>query len=451
MAQALPRYCPRCGTPTRADMQFCATCKLPVGAMLHRPDSTAFSIEDANTAPQEATMPTPRRIPPGNDAYFSSTSPGSQDFQAGQNTAEESTRSPQFPPTPPRPAGAGGWSTSAQEPWNASGPASLPGNQTTQAQWNNQAAPLLPLQQTFRQRSQRAGRIYLTLLIGSLIVVIGALVFAVLGGYLPGMKPSQATIKTTNLNSNVTYAGATVTILNVQQAQDFLDDPQTATDGMLRLNLQEQNTTKVPIAWDYNQSARLASPGKAALAPTYVKAKGSIAPGATQKSFLDFTIKDGGNLNSLLFQLGTAREAQLQIPLSGQADLNKYQPQTSKQNKNLVYFGLNWTLTGTTRSLSLPNQQASSGMEFLVLNLTIDNTLSQQAISGSPFDYLRVKAGGKTVAPIGSTVPVSFATGEMGKTGTATFLIPQNSAACTLLMLSQDPGTSGQASVNFQI
>jgi hypothetical protein len=61
-----------------------------------------------------------------------------------------------------------------------------------------------------------------------------------------------------------------------------------------------------------------------------------------------------------------------------------------------------------------------------------------------------VKAGGKTLAPVSTTLPISFASGEMAKTGTITFLIPQNSTNCTLLLLSQDPGGSGQASTDFQ-
>jgi hypothetical protein len=117
----------------------------------------------------------------------------------------------------------------------------------------------------------------------------------------------------------------------------------------------------------------------------------------------------------------------------------------------MLYFGLNWTLTSATVSLSIPGQQAPSGQEFLTLTLEVDNTLSQEAITGSPFDYLRVQAGSQTVSPIATTLPVSFATGEMGKTGTATFLIPQNSHTCTLILLSQDPGTSGQATTAFQV
>ncbi|MGH2479644.1 MAG: hypothetical protein ACRDHW_08320, partial [Ktedonobacteraceae bacterium] len=108
-----------------------------------------------------------------------------------------------------------------------------------------------------------------------------------------------------------------------------------------------------------------------------------------------------------------------------------------------------WTFTSSTTSLSIPGQQATSGMEYLTLALTVNNPLSQQVISGSPFDYARVKIGGKTFTTVSTTLPVSFTSGATGKTGAVTFLIPQNSTSGTFLFLSQDSGTSGQASIDF--
>lgn len=470
MAQALPRYCPRCGTPTRADMQRCATCNLPVEAMLSRPDDKRSSTGDYHDAtPEGAVAPTPWRMQQGDETYFAPPSPRPQGFQPGWSAPGEPMHSPQLPPISPLPPEPGNWNApnnpGMQQPWSAPAPQpapdpwSAPGNPTypannpaAQAPWNNQAAPLLPPAQTPRPRSQlRAGRIFLVLLILLLLVGGGAFAFSALGGHIPGLNVTQATIKTTGINNTVTYAGATITLLNAQQAQNFVDDPQTASDGMLRLTLQELNSTNVPITWDYNQSARLIVQGKPALAPTYIKTNGTLAPGVSRKSVIDFAVTNGGNLHNLVFQLGTAKEAQMQIPLTAQANLSQYQPKTSTQKGTLAYFGLNWTLTGATTSLSIAGQQASSGMEFLTLNLTIDNPLSQQAISGSPFDYMRVKVGGQTAAPVSTTIPVSFANGAMGKKGIATFLIPQNNTACTLLMMSQDPGTSGQAKLDFQI
>jgi hypothetical protein len=279
----------------------------------------------------------------------------------------------------------------------------------------------------------------------------GYLLLSLLGGHFPRLGVSQAPITTKNLHLTVPYAGIDITLLTVQQAQNFLDDPHSVDDGMVRLNLQEQNKTTVAIHYDYSTSAHLVVRGKAPLAPTSVRSDTTIAPGATATSVVDFAVPGAGNLNSLVFQLGASNEAQLQIPLVAQAALSQYQARTTAQRGSAVYFGLTWRLTSSTTSLSLPNQQATKGMEFLQLEVKIDNPLAQEAISGSPFDYLRVKAGGQTAAPISTTIPVSFAIGATGKTGTATFLIPQKSTTCTLILLSQDPGGSGQASTDFQI
>ncbi len=520
MAQALPRYCPRCGTPTRAGMRYCATCELPVEAMLSRPgDTQSWSGENAEAAqrgavPEPAVIPTPRYMQQGEQSPRAPMQSMPQDFIPTWNVSAEDTRITHFSSpwdvsaeetrtTHVSPSSPGTWNASDNSPvpsteWDERGNA--PGNQNIppwaasqaephfspapdpwtapasppvgsgaqafqaaqaeppgpapQASWNAQIEPMgppsySPVPQPTKRR--RTGFIVALLIVLLVLGGGGYLAFALSGGHFPGLGNSQSTIKTSNLNLALTYAGMDVTLVNVQQAQNFLDDPQSASDGMLRLNLQEQNKTTVPINWSYGTSARLIVQGKQTLAPVYVKSKQSIAPGATQTSEIDFAVPNGGNLSTLVFQLGAANEAQMQIPLAGQPNLSQYQPKTTSQKGTLVYFGLNWTLTSSTTSLSIPGQQASKGMEYLTLNFTIDNTLSQEAISGSPFDYMRVKVGGQTSSPVATTVPVSFASGATGKTGTATFLIPQNNTAGTLILLSQDPGGSGQATTNFQL
>ncbi len=521
MAQALPRFCPRCGTPTRADMHHCATCGLTVEAMLSRsgdrqsqPDEKDAD-ETLDTISEAATIPTPSypqqddRLNSAPDAFRRQDSlPRWKEPAANAQALYASSTSP-VPPGPVRQnatnnpssqAGLNPPSRPGLQQWQDQGPLSpappawnAPNNPSSQAglnppsrpglqQWQDQGplspappasnASNNPLSQAGQQApwsvpnppSQSAGvepaltkqrRLGILLVLLVILLVLGGggyLVAALLGTHLPGLGPSQSTIKTTRLsNLAVTYAGMNVTLLSVQQAQNFIDDPQTASNGMLRLSLQEQNKTTVPISWDYHQSARLLIQGKPALAPTYVKSSNRLAPGATETSTIDFAVVNGGNLSDMIFQLGTSSEAPIQIPLNGQANLSQYQPKTIAQNGSMVYFGLNWTLTSATTGLSIPGQQAAKGMEYLTLNFSIDNTLSQEAISGSPFDYLRVQAGGKTASPISTTIPVSFATGEMGKKGSATFLIPQDSTSCTLILLSQDPGTSGQASTTVQL
>lgn len=461
MAQTLPRYCPRCGTPTREKMRICPTCGLPVAAMLNRPGSIGENSNPQGAMPEPArVVPPPRQNQSENQPYQSPMQPAQPDRPSPWPTPAEPPHSPGMPPAgfSNRPASNPGVRTGqdatfatpqpvAQAPWDVSP------NQPKQAQpWTPPAGPVSPPSNIAapQQRGKRRTGIILVLLV--LLLALGGggyLAFTMLGGHVPGLGQSQ--IKTTSLNTPLNYAGIDITLLNAQQSQNFVDDPQSAGDGMLRLNLQEQNKTTIPINWNYAASARLLVQGKAPAAPVYVKSKGSLAPDTTQTSAIDFAVPDGGNLSKLSLQLGTSNEAQIQIPLTGSPNLSQYQPKTRQQNGTLTYFGLNWTLTSSTTSLNIPGQQAATGKEYITLTLKVDNPLSQQAIAGSPFDYMRVKANDQTSAPVNTTLPISFATGETGKTGTATFLVPQNSTSATLILLSQDPGGSGQASTNFQL
>ena len=300
--------------------------------------------------------------------------------------------------------------------------------------------------------AQDKRRAAIVLILLALLLMLGAgsyLVSTVLNRQFPRLDTSQAPPRTMKLHIPITYAGISITLLNVQQAQNFADDPHSADSGMLRLHLQERNTTTTSITWNYADSTRLLVRGRSAAAPVYVQSRGKIAPGVTQNSVLDFAVPNSMALSAIKLQLGAEDEAQMRIPLIAQTNLSRYQAQAHQQHENTAYFGLSWILTSSTTSLSIPGQQATSGMEYLTLGLTVNNPLSQQVISGSPFDYARVKIGNKIFTPVSTTLLVSFTSGATSKTGAVTFLIPQNSASGTFLLLSQDSGASGQASMDF--
>jgi hypothetical protein len=91
-------------------------------------------------------------------------------------------------------------------------------------------------------------------------------------------------------------------------------------------------------------------------------------------------------------------------------------------------------------------------MRYITATLSVDNTLSQEAITGSPYTYVRLKAGNALLSPQATTLPVSFATGETGKTGTVTFLAPQNSSTFTLVLQPQGQNSGfDPASTDFQL
>ena len=301
--------------------------------------------------------------------------------------------------------------------------------------------------------TRKRRRIGLLLALVVLLLVIGLgsyIAFGVLGIH-PGsaIGGTQPPITTTQLNTTVTYAGVNLTIQNAQQADSFVNDPNSATDGMVRLTIQEQNPTAATVSWLYSDIARLILPNKNAVAPTFVKAKVGIAPSATQTSFVDFAAPRSTKINQLSVRLGAANEAQMTIPLTVHADVSKYVPKSVKLNGQMLYVGLNYTLTNATVQLSIAGQQASKGSVYIVVMLQVDNTLSQLAIPGSAYDYISLKTGNTIATPKNTTLPVSFDTGETGNTGTVTFLMLQGSNAFTLLLLPQSG--ANQASTDFQL
>lgn len=303
-------------------------------------------------------------------------------------------------------------------------------------------------------KRKRVGRKGLLLLLLAIIVFVGAAGYVtagLLGAHLPGFRVVQPAVTTRAINATIPYAGVDITVLNVQQSQSFIDDPNTSGDGMVRLNLREENKTNIRVSWSYNDIARLILPGRVIVSPAFVKARVGIAPGATQTSFVDFAVPMSDTLDQLTLRLGGKNEAQMLVPLTGKADLSRYQPKTINLNGQMLYFGLNYTLSSAMSSLSIDGQQAPGSMRYIVVTLKVDNTLSQVAIAGSPYDYIRLKFGNTMVAPKGTTLPVSFDTGATGKTGTVSFLAPQNSTSFMLILLPPPQSGAEQASTNFQL
>jgi hypothetical protein len=298
------------------------------------------------------------------------------------------------------------------------------------------------------------GRRELMLLLVVMLVVVGAVVYAsagLLGVALPGFVNVQPPITTTAINSTVPYAGVDVTILNVQQSQSFVKDPNTGTNGMVRLNLRERNLTDVKVVWSYATIARLIRPDKTIVNPTYVNSVVRVAPGASQTSVVDFAAPSNNSVNQLTFVLGATNEAQMLIPLTRNANVSKYQPKTINLNGQMLYFGLNWTLTGATSSLSIQGQQAAKGMRFMTLALKVDNTLSQIAITGSPYEYMRLQYGNTSALPGRTTIPVAFNVGAVAITGTVSFQVPQHSTSFRLVLEPQKGDSGDQGSTDFQI
>lgn len=299
-------------------------------------------------------------------------------------------------------------------------------------------------------RKRRIGRNGIVLLLVALLLVIAAISYGVLQGLGVG-KPGQASISKTSIDTTVTYASVDMTILNVQQSQNFLDDPASASDGMLRVQMQARNRLRQPITLAYSSIAHLLLPGGKEGAAIYVSSNPTLAPGATQTSNVDFTLPITTKIDQLSLRLGATSEAQLDIPLNGHADVSNYAPKTVKITKSLSYLNMNWTLVDASSQLSFNGQQASKGMRYITVTFNVDNPLMETVIPGSPYTYMHLQGGTTQVAPVSADMPVSIDAGVNGKTGTATFQVPQESSTLTLTLSAQGNTGFDPATATFQI
>ena len=410
MTQVLPRYCPRCGAPIVTSSGSCATCGLALEAILSKDQSESHEhinpdLEYTPEIDEQFVQEEPGdqqgneldRVPTLQSRYQSNSHSGTQPF-----TNKDEQDSPYPPP----------------------------------------------------QKRKRMNRKELMLLLMVLLFALGAAVYAFagsLGVALPGFVNTQPTITTTAINSSVPYAGVDITLLNVQQSQSFLNDPNTSSNGMVRLNFLERNSTNFKVVWSYATIARVMMPDKSLASPTYVNSVVRVAPGVTQRSVVDFAVPTNNPVNQLTLVLGATNEAQMLIPLMPNVNVSNYQPKSINLYGQMQYFGLNWTLTSGTSSLSIPGQQAAKGMRFITLMLKVDNTLSQVAISGSPYDFMRLQYGNISALPEQTSIPVAFNVGVVGITGTVSFQVPQHSASFTLVLNPQKGDSGDQDSASFQM
>jgi flagellar basal body-associated protein FliL len=293
--------------------------------------------------------------------------------------------------------------------------------------------------------------------IALILVVLVVLIAVAAAGYvgythLTPAAPTQGTITTTPLNNTIMYAGVAITVVRAQQTTRFLDDPNvknTNPSAMIRLTMQAQNKTNAAANIEYNRIASLVTPDGKVITPTYVKAVPGVAQSATQMGTVDFIVPANTQLAQVNVRIGATNEAQMDVPLTAHADMSKYATKTMHVSGTAAYQGLNWSVVSAKTSFSNGNQQAGKGLYFMVLTLSVDNTLTQTAIPGSPFDFLRLKVGNTTAMPQDSTLPLSYAVGATGKTGTVMFQAPQNATQLTLVFL----GVNGfnQQTLNFHL
>jgi hypothetical protein len=288
-------------------------------------------------------------------------------------------------------------------------------------------------------------------------VGIGLILIVVLGGVILGivevlhaLTPGQPAISTITLGTTVDYAGVDITVVSAQTSQSFADDPHSASNGMLRLQLHAQNKTSLTMELPYENIAHVTLPDGKTSNPTYVTSDEGLAAKTTHTNFVDFAVPQSIHIDQVIFHLGGVDEAQLDIPLNSHANVDQYAPKTVHPNQQISYYGLNWTLTDASLQFHIDGKQASKNMRYLILTLKVDNPLLEKVLSGSPYDYVRLKSNNASINLIDTTLPTSFEAGTSGKGGTLTFLVPQDDTSFTLTLYNPQDDFDASDPIEFQ-
>ncbi len=262
---------------------------------------------------------------------------------------------------------------------------------------------------------------------------------------------TSGSVSTTPINTKITYAGVVITVINVQQSDKFPDDADPAQPGVARLTINEQNASTKSASYYYDDVFRLLLPDGTSIAP--IREQDIVGPDASvsRKNWIDFPVPTSTKINQLTLRLGKSTEAQMDMPLTGSANLDKYNPKQANLNEQGQYGGVNWTLVSATSQWSADEQQAPNGMIYIVVALKIDNNTSSN-FSGYPGDYLRLKSGDTTSVPSSYTVPLGVDAGQTNVQATSTFLMPQGATDFTFILLANAvTGATQPLSVPFQI
>jgi|GEM_PF-683930 hypothetical protein len=434
MSQQAGRTCPVCGTSAPLEQRFCSNC----GADL----SLTGQASSPNPASQYGGN-TPQTYP--------SAQPPAQTYPSAQ------------PPVP----------SYAQAPYTQYQQPQQPQKSSPLAEAFGALGLLFLLRRYrpgYRPRRQNSGCCGCLVMLVILLIVVG------IPGYLayknnpnllhslqnqtntPGNASSsvpptkQPPITTASINQTVAYAGVDTTIVSAQQSTTFLDDSSSATNGMIRINLKEANNGSQNASYFYSDVAHLVLPDKSSVNLTNGQQAYGPNSNIVRSNWLDFAVPTNIKINQLTLRLGGSQEAQINIPLTGNANLSAYQTKTIHPNTPISYDNLNWTLKSATKSLSINGKQAATGMCYIILTFNVDNSTTNNVAIGLTNDYMRLKLGSTTNSDTGNTtLPLYANANTTGNSGTVTFMMPSSGNAFTLEMLAVDGYSSAQVNTNFTL
>ncbi len=269
----------------------------------------------------------------------------------------------------------------------------------------------------------------------------------------PGSNPEQAQTLD-NINRQAIYAGVTITVLSAKEAAALPGRQETDPSlNALEVQVKASNQTprnvcpKVTVLDPQGNTYPLYTSTPASLGLFWNA--DSVASGA-----LLFDVPRGSKLGDFTIQIGSAEEAQVTVPLSGNYDPTQWQPVTHQIDQTINYENgkIKYTLTQVVVGLWTPGFQAPKGMRLLLMYLhVVNNTALPVGVGdGVPQQYLLVFPNGDRSAPTviyGAQIDAAVNPGESEDVGYDTFLIPTAPASYTMVFLYADGSIAGQVNL----
>src|SRR5260370_17389820 len=148
---------------------------------------------------------------------------------------------------------------------------------------------------------------------------------------------------------------------------------------------------------------------------------------------MDFPASTNLKVNQMVLQIGKDTEEQIQVPLTGHADLSQYQPKQSTSNLRVAFGSMFWTLKTVTLKLSDSGIQVEKGKRFLVLTFSLDNP-GTEGYNAFPPDFIRLQYGGTTIN-LQQAVIGDAAAGTPNLPRLVYLVLPQYTAMATFISL----------------
>lgn len=441
MTQQPTQFCTECGAPGPLDQRFCSNCG---SAMKASPNDPTIAASGQFSTMGATLQNTNRPV-----------------AQANTSADPYMTRNQDNTPPPPPPT------SGAYNPYTPNapgGPQAYAQNISTPVNTNPPTPGMYNPVPSYAQAKKSHGCLITSIVLLLILAAgIGGFVFLKMpfthsqangntpntngtstsGGSTGGTTGTAGTTNgahTEQLNLKLTFASIQTTIISVQSASSFADDPAGSNQPeIVRLNLHEVNSTANNSNYLESDVLRLILPDGTSTQSANQQQNISPNAGVSRDNWIDFPLTHAVRLDQLTLRIGTPAQHQMDVPLKATANLSKYQDKTSNPNTQFQYNGLDWTFKNATLSYSYNNRQASTGNLYVIITLSVSNqTASDAAIF--PNDFMRMQAGSSTQAP--DSYNFQYNTPAHGTNGGVVgFLVPQNATSFTLIML-------GNASVN---